>query len=102
MTITVLIGERLKQKFLVTNSFNFNNKPSKDYKNYIKQLLFFLLGNPPLATLINLFIDTFLNTTKLHCLMENSNTNQFIHRHILKYNKIPFFDGEMHKLDFIA
>ena len=34
--------------------------------------------------------------------MENSNTNQFIHRHILKYNKIPFFDGEMHKLDFIA
>ena len=66
MTIAILIGERLKQKFLGTNSFNFNKKPSKDYKNYVKQSLFFLLGNPPIATLINLFIDTFLNTKKLH------------------------------------
>ena len=31
----------------------------------------------------------------------NNNTDQYIQRHTPKYNKIPFFDGEMCKLDFI-
>ena len=31
----------------------------------------------------------------------NNNTDQYIQRYTPKYNKIPFFDGEMCKLDFI-
>lgn len=31
----------------------------------------------------------------------NNNIDQYIRRHTPKYNKIPSFDGEMRKLDFI-
>ena len=31
----------------------------------------------------------------------HNNNDQYIHRHIPNYKKIPFFDGDMCKLDFI-
>ena len=71
--IAFLVTKRLKQKFLGRNFFNFNMISSKYYMNYSQQSL--LLGNPPRRTPIN--------------------------RRTPKYKKTPFFDREMHKLDFI-
>ena len=51
-------------------STRFPRSPNKDCVNYSKQLLHFLLGNPLTKTLVNIFIETFLNRTKFHYLMD--------------------------------
>ena len=77
------------------NHHNYNNEV-QDVVHTKAEFHLFCKERQPIVDEILQMIATLLARKSSHC-----NNDQYIHRRTPNYKKIPFFDGDMCKLDFI-